>query len=423
MKFNVLVFPCGSEIGLEVNRSLKWSSHVNLYGASSMDSNHGKFVYKNYIGGMPSIEDSSFIDELNKIIDKYQIDFFFPAHDSVVEKASRLQSSINCRVITSPSETCTICRSKKKTYQLFDNIILSPKVYGLDSRDLIFPIFLKPEVGQGSKGTHIANSRDDINFYLNKDSSLLVLEYLPGEELTVDCFTDRFGILRFVGARKRERINNGISVHSHPVYDKDCANFANIINNTLAFRGAWFFQLKRNSHGKLTLLEIAPRIAGTMCLYRNLGINFPLLSIFDAANMDVIVDCNVFPLEVDRALYNKFKVGCHYKDVYVDFDDCLLINGNINISLISFLYQCINKGIKIHLLTKHSGDLSSLLIKYKLKDLFDSITQLDPSKSKYEYIKCTDSIFIDDSFQERYEIRSKLNIPVFAPDALECLID
>ena len=45
---NVLVFPCGSEIGLEIHNALKYSKDFNLFGGSSVDD-HGKYVYKNYI--------------------------------------------------------------------------------------------------------------------------------------------------------------------------------------------------------------------------------------------------------------------------------------------------------------------------------------------------------------------------------------
>lgn len=45
---NVLVFPCGSEIGLEVHNALKYDKHINLVGLSSVSS-HGRVVYKNYI--------------------------------------------------------------------------------------------------------------------------------------------------------------------------------------------------------------------------------------------------------------------------------------------------------------------------------------------------------------------------------------
>lgn len=52
MDLNILVFPCGSEIALELHRSLKFSRHITLFGANSVDD-HGKFVFENYIGGLP----------------------------------------------------------------------------------------------------------------------------------------------------------------------------------------------------------------------------------------------------------------------------------------------------------------------------------------------------------------------------------
>jgi hypothetical protein len=50
----ILVFPCGSEIALEVHRALKDQKDIELIGASSVDD-HGKFVFDNYIGGIPMI--------------------------------------------------------------------------------------------------------------------------------------------------------------------------------------------------------------------------------------------------------------------------------------------------------------------------------------------------------------------------------
>ena len=53
-KKRILVFPCGSEIGLEVNRALSNDIHFEMYGASSLPD-HGKFVFKNYIEGVPFV--------------------------------------------------------------------------------------------------------------------------------------------------------------------------------------------------------------------------------------------------------------------------------------------------------------------------------------------------------------------------------
>lgn len=125
-------------------------------------------------------------------------------------------------------------------------------------------------------------------FYLKKDPTLLILDYLPGKEYTIDCFTDRHGVLRFVGPhRERARILNGISVNSFPVKDPVFSNMAEVINKNLKLRGVWFFQVKEAKDGELGLMEIAPRVGGTMGLTRNMGVNLPLLTILDAMDTEI----------------------------------------------------------------------------------------------------------------------------------------
>ena len=61
--YNILVFPCGSEIGLEINKAFDGVKDVNLIGASSVPD-HGKFVYKKYTEDIPFIKDKNFITAL-----------------------------------------------------------------------------------------------------------------------------------------------------------------------------------------------------------------------------------------------------------------------------------------------------------------------------------------------------------------------
>ena len=91
-------------------------------------------------------------------------------------------------------------------------------------------------------------------------------------------------------------------------------------------------------------------------------------------------------MELDRALYNNFKIDINYNKVYIDFDDTLIVNGQINIKLISFIYQCINENIYLILITKHKGDIIKKLKEKKLVDLFDEIIHLDFGDEKYKYI-------------------------------------
>lgn len=52
MKRNILVFPCGSEIGLNIYSPVRYSTYFHLIGASSVED-HGMFIYDDYIGNLP----------------------------------------------------------------------------------------------------------------------------------------------------------------------------------------------------------------------------------------------------------------------------------------------------------------------------------------------------------------------------------
>jgi len=425
MKKNVLVFPCGSEIGLEIYRSVSFSTHFNLLGGSSEDD-HGVYVYENYIGDLPHVDDENFISNMNKVITENNIDYVFPAHDSVVLRLAqaKAKAELACDVITSPIETCEVTRSKDQTYKRLKSKILTPQVYEKsDYHKLKFPVFLKPDIGQGSKGTHKVSSLNELEFYKKKDPSLLVMEYLPGKEYTVDCFTNFKGELLFCEGRERARISNGISVSSNTVEDTRFFDLAKIISANLEFRGVWFYQVKENKRGELVLMEIAARVAGTMGLERARGVNLPLLSLFDAVNYDTSIFKNNYTVTIDRALENRYKHNIQYKHVYIDFDDLVVINDKVNTAVVSFIYQCINNGKILHLTTRHKANLNLTLDKYRLTGVFDELILVSDNEEKSAYIKEKDAIFIDDSFSERKKVHDACMIPVFDAHMIESLME
>jgi predicted ATP-grasp superfamily ATP-dependent carboligase len=416
---NILIFPCGSEIGLEIRRAFESIRSVTLVGGSSVPD-HGRFVFERYREGLPRVDDVNFVPELKRLIREEDIAFLFAAHDSAVLKCAQHEQDLGCQVIGSPFETCSITRSKRKTYQHLQDVVPTPATYS--RTDPAFPVFLKPDVGEGSKGTVVAHNRRDLDFYTAKDPSLLILEYLPGEEYTVDCFTDRNRNLIFVGPRRRNRILNGISVATFNVQDREFTAMAERINERLVLNGAWFFQVKRSAHGVLTLMEVAPRIGGSSGLYRVMGVNLPVLSYYNRLGLPLEIHCNKFDAEMDRAWSNRYKLKIDYKHVYIDFDDCLCIDGKVNSNAVKFLVQAINHGKKICLLSRHrEGPLAAKLKELRILDLFDEVREIGNGCSKAEFVR-EDSIFIDDSFTERQDVARKRGVPVFAVDAIDSLL-
>ena len=421
---NILIFPAGTEIAFTIVNALKYSRFVTIYGGTSV-KDHSEFVYKNLIEGFPFVDDDNFLEYLNDVVEKYKIDCIYPTHDSVCLFLSERMQDIKAQVIITGYETTRICRSKKQTYLYLDGEKYIPKFYKNLEDVNEYPVFVKPSVGQGSKGAIKIESRHQLEVAQARDPSLVICEYLPGMEYTVDCFTDRYGKLRVVKLRDRQRIRVGISVRSHelPVED-DVMEIAVSLNSRLSFRGAWFFQLKKNNAGSYILMEVSPRIPGTVGLSKNLGINFPLLTLYDFWGFDIDIVENSYDIIVDRAFYSTYKIDYQYDYVYIDFDDTLVIKGKVNELIIFFVYQCINKEKHIILISKHDGNLKEDLEKARIREsLFDKIICLDKDEEKSAYINKFPSIFIDDSFSERKKISRTCHIPVFDVDMVECLID
>lgn len=420
---NILVFPCGSEIGLDIYSSVCHSTHFHLIGASSVDD-HGRFVYEDYIPDVPFVSSADFIPTMAKIVKERHIDAIYPAMDLVITILKEHESELGCRVISSMLETTRICLSKEKTYMALNGVVHIPTIYDVIIPQKEFPVFAKPAIGYGAKGTKKLNNQGEVDAFIKGKDSILLLEYLPGEEFTVDCFTDRHGNLLYSAARRRNRVKDGISVNTSFVEDQsEFELLAHKINDKIAFRGAWFYQVKRDKHGDLSLLEIASRLGGSSLLSRAVGVNFALLSLFDAFDYDVTVIKNNYTVELDRALESKYKTNLEFDSVYCDYDDCLILNKKkVNTEIVAFLYKCLNEGKKIYLLSKHDGDLMSELMDFRLEHLFDKVIHLEKNARKADYIESRQSIFIDDSNAERQDIKSKCNIPVFSPEMIDVLL-
>ena len=422
-KKNIFVFPCGSEIALEIYRSLKYSTYFNLIGGSSVND-HGKFIFEDYLDGVPFITDENFIAVIKNIVKDRKIDAIYPAMDAVIVELKKHEAELGCKIICADLSVVETCLSKSKTYGELDGIIKVPKIFNA-SEVKHFPVFGKPDVGYGSRGCKKITTPKALDDFILTSPDSILCEFLPGDEYTVDCFTNKNGEILYFMPRIRQRVMNGISVNTVPYYDNtsEFAEIVRAVNQKIKFRGAWFLQLKRDSKGELTLLEIAARLGGSSSLSRGKGVNFAQLTLFDAFGYDVSVVDNDYAIELDRALDTVYKIDIVYEEVFCDFDDCLLIDEKyINTELIAFLYQCINEGKKITLLTKHANDIDETLYKFRLTGIFDRVIHLKGKDEKPGYIDNMNAIFIDDSFAERANVRSVLGIPVFSVDMVRCLL-
>ncbi|MEC6822482.1 ATP-grasp domain-containing protein [Photobacterium piscicola] len=416
----VLLVPCGTEIANEIVRSLKDIKNISVYGANSINC-YSYINDKNIDYNIPLVDEDDFINSILELENKWGITHIIPAHDSSALKLTENRHLFKSKIVSSSFETNNICRSKTNTYEKLKNIIRVPKVYNKNTDEYHYPLFIKPDIGQGSVGTRLVKSSNELDL----KSGDLLCEFLPGEEYTIDCLTDPNGVLIYSKARKRCRMRNGIAVETKLVDQQiKFQEIAKKINLALDLRGAWFFQVKEASDGELCLLEVATRIAGSMVTSRFNGINFAELSILVSDDIPISIIDNNLPVTLYRNLNVQFKSQLDYDVIYTDYDDCLLFSdGRVNYQLLAFLYHGINNGKKIILITRHDGDLKLSLSKYRLNNVFDSIIHInDRSKKKSEFINNSKSIFIDDSFKERKDVYDKFKIPCFSVDMIDGLL-
>ena len=418
-KIRVLVFPCGSENAIEINRALRHSVHADLFGASSVDD-HGRFRFEQYIGGLPNINDKEFDNAFASLIARLKIDIVFATHDTVMEYLASRAQAMRFFLVNGDPVTTAIARRKSLTYQSFADCNWMPNVFNSVNDIKDWPAVIKPDLGQGGQGVTVVRDISEATLALSNILNPVIVEYLPGDELTVDCFTDRNRNLVWVGPRTRERIKAGIAMRSNLLdVDSEVNGIASEINRRLNFRGPWFFQLKRDRLDKYKLLEISCRIAGSMAAQRARGVNLPLMAVQDFLGRSLVTTPNLQVNLIDRNIATRANFVFKFDTVFVDLDDTLIIEGFAAPLVIAFLYQSIREGKRVKLITRHESDISSTLYKSRVAlELFDEIIHLANGESKADYVT-ENSIFIDNHFPERLEVATKRGVPVLDVDTLE----
>jgi hypothetical protein len=155
-----------------------------------------------------------------------------------------------------------------------------------------------------------------------------------------------------------------------------------------------------------------------------LGVNFPLLSLYEHLRMPVALAPNDIDVRLDRALVNRYAHDLSYRHVYVDLDDTLLVGDSVNARLVAFVYQSINAGRRVVLITRHAQDVDATLDRFRLSALWDEVIHIeDPAVEKADHIGEPDAILIDDSFRERRVARERLGIATFDSSMIELLWD
>ncbi len=212
-----------------------------------------------------------FISFIVKLSTKVKFIFLFVDEEILNLNSNRKKiKNIEDKLILSESKTLNICLNKKK----FSNFFKSKKV-NVPSSKFSNSMVAKPIYGRGGAGIIKIKNKKDFHFF-QKKKNYIVQKLINGKEYTIDCLFDSKGKLIF--DLPRERIQTkGVSIVGKIVRDKAISNFLrNKIAKYLNFYGPINVQIIRDTRNKIWLIEINPRLSGSIEFSIKAGFN-PLL--------------------------------------------------------------------------------------------------------------------------------------------------
>ena len=422
--YRVFVFPSCNEVGLEIIQALAKSNKVQLFGGSSYDLKHdpSRLLLRNHVP-CPGHDAPDFEERFRAILAEHAVDLVFPAWDPLVARFAAWDLG-PVRCVAPGADTAHVLLSKSATYAALGDCVPVPEIQAGEPD--AWPLFGKPDASSGSKGIMRIDTPED--YAAARARGLLITEYLPGEEYTADCFSDLDGVLRVCCPRHRGLIGRGIALGAEAVVAPDIEGYCAAISTRLHLAGPWLAQFKRAADGRLKLLEVNARVAGSMGLTRHAGVNIPLLSVFLFMGHEVRIPRVHRPIVVNRHLNFQAETA-GFDWVIWDLDDTLLRkDGKPDPEAVASLYDCRNRGKKQALLSKNSDVFGALRTACLSESLFEAVLPAQDKAAALESLFEThgfrpeNAVMVNDSYAETFAIQARFPaLRTLTPDALSVL--
>lgn len=263
---------------------------------------------------IPLANQPGFTDTLLSICKEKAIDVLLPlVTKELLALSNRIFDfeSAGTRILISPHASLEIANNKSRLYEFMEwrglavplfRVVENTEQFVKAVQELGYPdkpVCFKPSISNGSRGFRIINDKmDELDQLLNHkpDSTiisldravrvlssgnfpeLLLSEFLPGPEYSVDCLAFH-GEAKLIVPRVRKKLINGISVEGEFVNEPSIISYCAELINQLKLHGIIGIQVKASASGQFLILEINPRVQGTIAAAKGAGINFPVLAV------------------------------------------------------------------------------------------------------------------------------------------------
>lgn len=289
---------------------------VRIVGTDVRDEVVGKYLVEKF-HRFPPPEDPSYIETLTNVCASESVDLVIPQTTREIAVLSQYRDMLAERkipVMVANANAISIANNKYEIIRFFEK-------YGLPSIDFQLannkeelvraaealgypdqPVVVKPPVSNGMRGfrvlcinawnmkrflaekpSGIEISLDELLSILSRGESwpeLLVTEYLPGIEYSVDAFIGSHGCVAI--PRLRKAIRSGISFETIIENHKIIKDYTIKAGQSMGLQYAYGFQFKLDKCGLPKVLECNPRVQGTMVASCFGGVNIIWLAVREA---------------------------------------------------------------------------------------------------------------------------------------------
>jgi carbamoyl-phosphate synthase large subunit len=303
----ILIGSCGGLTGVylaKLLRQLKLPGYnkIELFGFDSNEYVPTKFFIDKFLVVRRASDKEVFLGDLITILNEYAIDIYIPVHSEecrvVSEYEDHIRKSSKAKFMLSPYRTFQELDNKANAYKSLSKLgIRVPKIFETEEQLETFPVAAKPQVGSGSKGFVKINSYDEYKQFKEKNPDALIVEFLTGEEYTVDAFFDNNGKLVTYNQRIRLKTMGGAAVITVNDFTIDVREYIERIAASHTIIGPANFQFFKTADGEIVFTDINLRFASG---------GLPL-SVASGANIVELLLLELLGLDYDSSKYQSDK--------------------------------------------------------------------------------------------------------------------
>jgi carbamoyl-phosphate synthase large subunit len=283
-RVRVLVTGAGGPAGVAVIRALDPDPAVAVLAADMDPYAAGLYlVDRGRQWLVPAGDADGFVDDLLGRCRSERVDVVIPTVDAellplAMNRARFTRVGIRLALTTETALRCTL--DKLALARRCAPTVRTPRTEPLTAAtpagSWTYPVIVKPRSGSGSRGVRAVASADELRA-LGSDEALIVQEFLPGEEYSLDVLADADGRVVSVVPRARLRVDSGVSVAGRTLHDPELDTLARAVVRAVGLTLVGNVQCRRDAAGRAALLEVNPRFPGAMPLTIHSGVDMPRL--------------------------------------------------------------------------------------------------------------------------------------------------